>query len=131
MEVFTDLDFAKNVAIMSETLEILILALKILHEEFSDRNCKLLGPKPRSGPPVTSAVYPQQFPFSAIRLTMWIHSFVYLGSCVDSSGGNDQDIQRRIEPAHSCMKALDHGIWSSCISVSTKLQCPYASCAPV
>ena len=72
MEVFTDLDFAKNVAIMSETLEILILALKILHEEFSDRNCKLLGPKPRSGPPVTSAVYPQQFPFSAIRLTMWI-----------------------------------------------------------
>jgi len=28
-----------------------------------------------------------------------VDSFVYLGSCVDSSGGNNEDIQRRIELA--------------------------------
>jgi len=32
-EVFTDLCFADNMAIMSDMLEILILALKILHEK--------------------------------------------------------------------------------------------------
>ena len=32
---------------------------------------------------------------------MWlIDSFVYRGSSIDASGGNDSDIRRRIEPAH-------------------------------
>ena len=34
--LFTNLDFADDVAVMSEMLKILILALEILHEEFSD-----------------------------------------------------------------------------------------------
>ena len=49
-------------------------------------------------------------------------SFVYLGSSVDASGGNDSDIRRRIELARTCMKSLDRGIWRSSISLVTKLR---------
>ena len=37
---------------------------------------------------------------------------------MNSTGGNDQDVQRRIELACSCMKTISHGIWNSCISAS-------------
>ena len=51
-----------------------------------------------------------------------VDSFVYLGSSVDSSGGNDSDIRRRIELARTCMKSLDREIWPSSISLVTKLR---------
>jgi len=51
-----------------------------------------------------------------------VDSFVSLGSSVDASGGNDSDIRRRIELAHTCMKSLDRGIWRSSISLVTKLR---------
>ena len=51
-----------------------------------------------------------------------VDSFVYLGSSVDASGGNDSDIRRRIELARTCMKLLDRGIWCSSISLDTKLR---------
>ena len=51
-----------------------------------------------------------------------VDSFVYLGSSIDASGGNDSDIRRRIEPARTCMKSLDRGIWRSSISLVTKLR---------
>jgi len=51
-----------------------------------------------------------------------VDSFVYLGSSIDASGGNDSDIRRRIELARTCMKSLDRGIWRSSISLVTKLR---------
>ena len=52
-----------------------------------------------------------------------VDSFVYLGSWIDVSGGNDSDIRRRIEPARTCMKSLDRrGIWRSSVSLVTKLR---------
>ena len=51
-----------------------------------------------------------------------VDSFIYLGSSVDASGGNDSDIGRRIELARTCVKLLDRGIWSSAISLVTKLR---------
>ena len=64
-----------------------------------------------------------------------VDSFVYLGSSVDASGGNDSDIRRRIElAARTCMKSLDRGIWRSSISLVTiaqALQCLHSSGAPV
>ena len=51
-----------------------------------------------------------------------VDSFVYLGSLVDASGGNDSDIRRRIEMARTCMKSLHRGIWLSSISLITKLR---------
>ena len=51
-----------------------------------------------------------------------VDSFIYLGSSVDASGGNDSDIRRRIELARTSMKSLDRGIWRSSISLVTKLR---------
>ena len=51
-----------------------------------------------------------------------VHSFVYLGSSIYASAGNDSDIRRRIEPARTCMKSLGRGIWRSSISLVTKLR---------
>ena len=51
-----------------------------------------------------------------------VDSFVYLGSSVDVSGGNDSDIRRRIELARTCMKSLDREIWRSSILLVTKLR---------
>jgi len=33
-----------------------------------------------------------------------MNSFVYVGSCIHCSGGNDQDVQTKIELACTCMK---------------------------
>jgi len=40
-EVFTDLDFADDVSIMAEMLEVLILALEIMNEESSARGLEI------------------------------------------------------------------------------------------
>ena len=47
---------------------------------------------------------------------MWlIPSYVYLGSSIDA-WGNDSDIRQRVEPARTCMKSLDRGIWRSSVT---------------
>ena len=60
-----------------------------------------------------------------------VDSFVYLGSSVDASGGNDSDIRRRIELTRTCMKSLDREIWRSSISVVTKFRFYNAYILPV
>ena len=42
--------------------------------------------------------------------------------CINSAGGNDQDVQRRIELARSYMKILDRDLWKSCISLPSKIR---------
>jgi len=50
-----------------------------------------------------------------------VDTFVYLGSSTDQDGGCDTNVRRRIELAHSYMRALDRGIWRTSISLPTKL----------
>ena len=42
--------------------------------------------------------------------------------CINSAGGNDQDVQRRIELARSYVKILDRDLWKSCISLPSKIR---------
>jgi len=46
-EVFNHLDFADDVSIMAEMLEVIILALEIMHEECSSWDSKSIGTRPR------------------------------------------------------------------------------------
>jgi len=70
-----------------------------------------------------------------LLLLLWVlsyvDSFVYLGLCVNLTGGNHQDVHRRVELAHCCSKTLDHGIWKSCISLPTKVRLYSAYIIPV
>jgi len=47
-EIFTDLDFANDVALLSEMLVVLITAMEIMHEEASLFGMEIIGQRRRS-----------------------------------------------------------------------------------
>jgi len=53
-EVFTDLDFADDVSVMAEMLEVLILALEIMNEESSALGLESTGTRPRYKPQISA-----------------------------------------------------------------------------
>jgi len=94
-EVFTDLDFADDASIMAEMLEVLILALEIRNEESSALGLEINWNKTK----IQASDIIVDAPLDVIILghkVDVVDSFVYLGSSVDASGGNDSDIRRRI-----------------------------------
>jgi len=85
-EICTDLDYADDVSLLASILEILVLALEILHEESSQigleinwNKTKLQAFDDTSPPPSKVSVLDHDFEV--------IDSFVYLGSCIDVHGG--------------------------------------------
>ena len=91
-EVFADLYFPDDVAILSEMLEILILALEIIHEESSALDLEINWTKTQihascgmNSVPSTVCILNNQVDI--------VDFFVYVGSCVNSSGGNNQEEQ--------------------------------------
>jgi len=132
-EVFTDLDFADDVSVMAEMLEVLILALEIMNKESSVLGLEINWNKTKIQASDIIVDAPPNVTILGHKVDV-VDSFVYLGSSVDAIGGNDSDIRRRIELARTCMKSLDPGIWRSSISLVTKLealQCLHSSGAPV
>jgi len=109
-EICTDLDYADDVSLLASMLEILVLALQILHEESSQIGLEINWSKTKlqvfddtSTPPCKVSVLDHDVEV--------VDSFVYLGSCIDVYGGSEPGICRRIEKARSCMKSLDRNIW--------------------
>jgi len=86
----TDLDFADDVAILSEMLEILILAVQILNEELSALGLEINWSKTKIH---TSCVMKPSTVSVLNNLVDVMDFFVYLGSCIDSGGGNDQGVR--------------------------------------
>jgi len=120
-EVFTDLDFADDVSIMAEMLEVLILALEIMNEESSALGLEVNWNKTKIQASDIIVDVPPDVTILGHKVDV-VDSFVYLGSSVDANGGNDSDVCQRIELALTCMKSLDRGIWRSSISLVTKLR---------
>ena len=117
-EIFSDLDFADDVSLLASMLEILVLALEILHEESSQLGLEINWSKTKlqvfddnTSPPSKVSVLGHDVEI--------VDSFVYLGSCIDTAGGSEHDACRRIELSRTCMKALDRNIWRSSISLQT------------
>ena len=115
-EVFTDLDFADDVSVMAEMLEVLILVLELMNEESSALGLEINWNKTKIQASDIIVGAPPDVTILGQKVDV-VDSFVYLGSSIDASGGNDSDIRRRIEPAGTCMKSLDRGIWRSSISL--------------
>jgi len=120
-EVFTDLDFADDVSIMAEMLEVLILALEIMNEESSALGLEISWNKAKIQASDIIVDVPPDVTILGHKVDV-VDTFIYLGSSVDASGGNDSDIRRRIELARTCMESLNRGIWRSSISLVTKLR---------
>jgi len=128
-KVFTDLDFADDVSLLAEMLEVLVLALTVMHEEASTYGPQINWLKTKI----------LQVPSSSCSLTVQVadrhvevvDAFVYLGCMIDSSGGSRRVVLGRIGLAPSCMNMLERRIWKSSIRLETTLRLYQTYIVPV
>lgn len=119
-EVFSDLDYADDVALLAEMLEVLILSLDIMHEEARPFGLEINWSKTKIQTTVDCPVTQQVL--VAGNAVDIVDSFTYLGCLVDRNGRSEPEVARRIAIARNCMASLDRNIWRSSISVSTKIR---------
>ena len=107
----TDLDFADDVAILSESLETLVAALDAFSNEAKPLGLEVSWTKTKVqefgdllGEPVQSV----RACGEDIEVT---ESFTYLGSVVHNSGLSDHEVSRRIGLAAGVMNSLNKSIW--------------------
>ena len=104
-EVFTDLDFAGDVSLLAEMLEVLVLALTVKQEGAFTFGLQINWSKTKI----------LQVPSSSSSSTVQVadghveavNAFVYLGCMIDFSGGSRGEVLRQIGLARSCMNMLD------------------------
>ncbi len=87
-EVFTDLDFADDVSILAEMLEVLIMALEIMHEESSQLWLGINWNKTKIQVFDNDVSKPSRVPVLGHDVEV-VDSFVYLGSCITVDGGSE------------------------------------------
>ena len=117
-------------------LEVLILASELMNEESSALGLEINWNKTKiqASDIIVGAPPDVTVPSLGYKVDV-VDSFVYLGSSIDASGGNDSDIRRRIEPARTCMKSLDRPGNLAFLNITSyqaqTLQCLYSSGAPI
>jgi len=92
-KVFTDLDFADDIALLAGMLEILLLALVVMNEEPAPLGLQINWSKTKiqqiGNPPSTE---------NAVAVcntnVKFVESFVYLGSAQHRNGTSDTEIRR-------------------------------------
>jgi len=116
--IFTDLYFADDVALLAEMLSVLVLALEVINEEAQPLGLTINWAKTKIQ--TTDVTVPSgstvQVGGSNVEV---VDTFTYLGCQLHSSGGSEQEVNRRISISRNCMQMLDRHIWRSMISVST------------
>jgi len=118
---FTDLDFADDVSLLAELLELLVPILETmagkaaslgLEVNWQKTKVQVLGC--REDIPLTIKVRGQD--------VMVVEEFVYLGSLIHSTTGSTCDISRRSAITRAAMQSLENQIWRSRLTISTKLK---------
>ena len=107
----TDLDFADDVAILSESLETLVAVLDAFTNEAKPLGLEVSWTKTKIqdfGGLLGDHIQSIRACGEDIDITQ---SFTYLGSVVHDSGLSDQDVSRRIGLAAGVMNSLDKSIW--------------------
>lgn len=118
-EQFCDLDFADDVALLGEMLEVLILALIIMDEETRPFGLEINWAKTKIQ--TTIPDQPASADVNGNKVEI-VDAFTYLGSTIHSTGSSEPEIRRRICIAREHMKSLDRNIWNSQITLETKLR---------
>ena len=117
----TDLDYADDVALLAEMLEVLLLALDVLNDEARPFGLEVNWQKTKIQSTINPATTPLSVHISSNPVEV-VESFVYLGSEIHTSGSSEPEVLRRIGLAKSCFNLLNRGIWRSSISVLTHVQ---------
>ena len=117
---YSDLDFADDVALLAELLELLVPALETMASEAASLGLELNWQKTK----VQALGSREDVPSSVTALgqeVAMVEEFVYLGSLVHSSTQSSPDISRRNAITRTAMQNLDKQIWKS-ITIPTKLK---------
>jgi len=119
-EVFTDLDFADDVSLLAEMLEVLVLILTVMQEEASTFGLQINWSETKILQ-VASSTSSSTVQVADGHVEV-VDTFVYLGCMTDSSGGSRGDVLRWIGIARFCMNMFDRRIWKSSIRLENKLR---------
>jgi len=116
---FSDLDFADDVALLAELIDLLVPALETVAAEASSlglevnwQKTKVQALGSREDEPLTITAQGQEVAV--------VEEFVCLGSLIHSTTQSSPDISRRNAISRAAMQNLDSQIWKSRISTSTK-----------
>ena len=120
-EVFTDLDYADDVALVAETAEALLLALEVMEKEARPLGLEINWPKTKIQHTGIEPTNNNVLSIAGQNVEM-VDSFVYLGCMIHKTGSSVPEITRRIAIARNSMKTLDKPIWRSNISLQTKIR---------
>ena len=120
-EVFTDLDFADDVALITEIVEALLLTLEVVQQEIRPLGLEINWPKTKIQQRGIGPANNNVLSIVGQNVEM-VDSFVYLGCLIHKTGSSVPEITRRIATARNSMKTLDKSIWRSNISLKTKIR---------
>ena len=118
---FTDLDFADDVSLIAELLELLVHILETMASEAASLVLEVNWPKTK----VIALGCREDMPLTVKVLgpdVMVVEEFVYLGSLIHSSTGSSCDISCRSAITRAAMQSLENKIWRSRLALSTKLK---------
>jgi len=120
-QVFTDLDYADDMALLAQMLEVLLLSLSVMDEEAKPLGLHISWSKTKIQQ-IGEPCYSQSYLTVAGENVEIVDSFIYRGSLIDRKGGSDHEIRHRIEITRSCMTLLDKHSWRSPITLATKIR---------
>ena len=127
-DVFTDLDFADDVALLADMLDVLLLALDTMSSEAASLGLKVNWNKTKIQQFSHSTAGINGTPLCPSTVSVGsepvevVDSFIYLGTLVSCSGSSEEEIKRRIAIARNCMYLLEKNIWRSSITLDTKIR---------
>ena len=113
---FSDLDFADDVALLAELLELLVPALETMESEAASLGLELNWQKTKVQALGSREDVPPSITVLGQGVAM-VEEFVYLGSLLHSSTQSSPDISRRNAITRSAMQNLDTQIWRSRITI--------------
>jgi len=115
---FTDLDFADDVCLLAEMLELLVPALETMASEAAPLGLEVNWLKTK----VQALGSRKDEPTIITVLGNQVDEFVYLGSLLHSTTQSSPDVTRRNAITRAAMQNLDNQIWKSRTSLHTKLK---------
>ena len=118
---FTDLDFADDVSLLAEMLELLVPILETIASEAASLGFEVNWQKTK----VQALGCREDMPLS-IKVqghdVVVVEEFVDLGSLIHSTTRSTCDISRQSAITRAAMQSLENQIWRSRLAISTKLK---------
>ena len=127
---FTDLDYADDVSLLAELLELLVPVLEVFQEEAAPLGLEVNWQKTM----VQALGSKKDEPSSLLVCghdVQCVDAFIYLGSLIHSSCSSEPEIRRRSAMTRTAMQSLDRHLWRSRITTLTKLRLYNAYILPI